>query len=960
MPPKPPTSTPLAAAAIPPGAWVGSFHDFDAMLDATPEARERRLAELRRDDPLRAQALESLLAAHAARERGRGCDWLDALPALAPHPAGLAGPGREPATGGRLGPWRLLGELGRGGMSRVWVARREDIPWSREVALKVPVQVPLFTDADGRDPWQRELHQRFERERDLLSRLEHPHIARLYDAGFADGVPWLALERVDGEDIVAWCERRTLGLRDRVTLFRQATQAVQYAHAALVVHRDLKPANILVTAAGSVRLLDFGIARLMDPADLGAPADATRTLLRPMTPAYASPEQLRQEPLTTATDVYSLGLVLYELLSGTHPFLGRRRTPAEIERDIVEGRIVPASRAAAHVDTARARALRGDLEAVIARAMQPEPGDRYPSVADFDADLARWLAGEPVRARPTPWWRRAAMGVQRHPLASTAAAAATTAVLASAGIALVQADRAREQAARAEATRDFVVGLFESADPRLNGARDVPARNLLESAERRLRERAAGDPALEADLLGALGRLWWQSGAAPRALEAYSRRAALLARMADPATHAMALTDEARAAALLGRWPHVAAVLATAEAAAGPAPSTALAARLFHLRGWLALEFEDNAAAAVASLERAATAARQASDTPLELEVRGRLADALVRTGSADAAWRQDGRIDELLRAHPELPVLDVLVARQARVHALWQAGRFAEGWPAVVALMDEIVRRLGPGTALEHEYRDLWRAWLLLFDRPGEVARWFAEDLSRLTLDVDAEGAHVVGSRVSDAVRARARTGDDVGALQAAAQGLVALHGVAPVERKRVVRALAETHLLAGRAQTALETLQAWRRDVEATPPEAAEPEGVGDAALRLGLEAVALGLLRRDGEAIERWQQAAGQAGQRWPDDHPYRAFIAVNQLVSELRAGSDTLLADPAEVRRLRTTLERAATVFAKGLPPDHAAAQAVEALRAGLDRAVERGAPDALTSVAVVADRRVFFR
>jgi eukaryotic-like serine/threonine-protein kinase len=340
-------STPIppqaSAATVTQAAWVASFHEFDALLDATPEARDRRLAELWRDDPACAQALASLLAAHAARERGQGRDWLESLPALQTPPAGSGAAGRGPATGGRLGPWRLLAELGRGGMSRVWVARRDDIPWSREVALKVPIQVPLFADADGADPWQRELHQRFVRERDLLSRLEHPHIARLYDAGFADGVPWLALERVDGEDIVAWCRRRALGLRERVALFRQATQAVAYAHAALVVHRDLKPANILVTGEGGVRLLDFGIARLIDPGDLGAPSDATRTLLRPMTPAYASPEQLRQEPLTTATDVYSLGLVLYELLSGAHPFIGRRRTAAEIERDIAEGRIVPAS-----------------------------------------------------------------------------------------------------------------------------------------------------------------------------------------------------------------------------------------------------------------------------------------------------------------------------------------------------------------------------------------------------------------------------------------------------------------------------------------------------------------------------------------------------------------------------------------------------------------------------------------
>jgi hypothetical protein len=961
-PPRAPLHPPPPTAADSSAAWVAAFRDFDALLDQPAEAREPRIAELRRDDPGRAEALTRLLAAHAARERGQGHDWLESLPALPSPGAADAAGGRQPVTGGRLGPWRLVSELGRGGMSRVWVARRDDIPWSREVALKVPIQVPLFADADGADPWQRELHQRFVRERDLLSRLEHPHIARLYDAGFADGVPWLALERVDGEDIVTWCARRSLTLRERVALFRQATQAVAYAHAALVVHRDLKPGNILVTADGSVRLLDFGIARLMDPADLGAPSDATRTLLRPMTPAYASPEQLRQEPLTTATDVYSLGLVLYELLSGANPFLGRRRTASEIERDIVEGRIAPASRAAAAATgaatAARARALRGDLDAVLARAMHPQVEGRYPSVAAFDADLAHWLAGEPVQARATPWWRRAVLLARRHPVASGAGAVATAAVLGSAGVALVQADQAREQAARAEATRDFVVRLFEGADPRLTGARDVPARDLLEAAERRLQERAAGDPALETDLLAVLGRLWWQSGDANRAAEVYARRTARLAERGDALAQAQSLLDEARAAALRDRWPRATEAVsqATALTADRPLPPV-VAGQIALMRGWIALDADQEPESARRWLEDAVTRFRDGAAASQELEARGRLAEALLQAGDSPAAWDQHARIDDLLGAHTDLPTLDVLVARQARVKALWGAGRFRDGWPAVEAVLAETIRRLGPDTALEHEFRGFWLAWLLVLERPDVAARWFAEDPRRVPTDVAAQGADLVDSRIAQLVRSRAQSGDDPGALAAARLGADALRAVEPIERLRVVRALAEAHLLANRPQQALDTLAAWQREV-ARGTTAQGVEGAGDAALRLGIEAAAWTRLGDDRRAVERWQASAERVAQRWGADHPYRAFAAMNLLAARLRADAAGRPSGvPAD---LRDVLDRAGSVFAQTLPPTHSAVRAVTDLREALGRAEAAGSLQPLLATSFVADRSRFLR
>ena len=383
-------------------------------------------------------------------------------------------------SGVHIGPW-VLGELlGSGGMATVWRARRADALPAREVALKLPLSHRAGS----------QLVARFARERDILARLSHPHIARLYDAGVAnDGTPWLAMECVDGQPIDRWCDARRLSIAQRVALFAQVLDALQYAHSRLVIHRDLKPSNILVTADEQVRLLDFGIAKLLAPpspesgdtagADTAAtaagPATAataatTATALtqaagQAMTPAYAAPEQVLGAALTTATDIYALGVVLFELLCGTRPHATRLDTPAQLELAITEGQLKRASAAAsatgndaaarARSSTARglARLLRGDLDTILAKALRRDAHERYRSAADFAEDLRRWAAHEPVRAQPDTRAYRLHRFAVRHRSGVLATAAVFVALAGALAFSLLQAHRADRERDRALAER---------------------------------------------------------------------------------------------------------------------------------------------------------------------------------------------------------------------------------------------------------------------------------------------------------------------------------------------------------------------------------------------------------------------------------------------------------------------------------------------------------------------------
>ena len=413
------------ALSIPQMTRMSRLLDEALPLDAA--GRHAWLEALPMEDSDLAGALrEALFPGDAQRAK---VERLAALPEL-------GGPGNAgaPATSGlqsgaRIGPYELIRVLGAGGMAEVWLARRADGAFKREVALKLPMPGRLRAD----------LGQRFVRERDILASLEHPHIARLYDAGVdANGLPYLAIEYVEGEPLTEWCDAHRLGIRARLELFLQMLAAVQYAHEKQVIHRDLKPSNVLVTASGQVRLLDFGVAKLLE-GDEAQLTELTNLHGRALTPDYASPELLRGEPIDARSDVYSLGVLLYELLTGSRPY--RLRNAASIgllEHAIATVEVTrPSTRFEAAQAVVRgttpetlARQLRGDLDAIVLKALAQAPDRRYPGAAALAADLRRHLEARPIEALPPRFGDRLSKFLRRNRAVAGVAAIAGVALAA--------------------------------------------------------------------------------------------------------------------------------------------------------------------------------------------------------------------------------------------------------------------------------------------------------------------------------------------------------------------------------------------------------------------------------------------------------------------------------------------------------------------------------------------------
>lgn len=465
----------------PPELWA----DFSRLLDealALPVAeREPWLAAL----PTAQEALIPYLSRVLKQRPLTENDAVLHTPHLSPDQAKTRN-----AAGHPIGPYVLIRLLGSGGMGEVWLARRADGAYEREVALKLP-HAHLLAGA---------LRERFARERDILAALSHVNIARFYDAGLAaDGQPYLVLEAIEGVPITEWCQSRKLPLAQRLDLFRQVLMAVMHAHARLVAHRDLKPANVLVTAAGEVKLLDFGIAKLLHDESRVNADTLTSIQSAPATPRYAAPEQLSGAPISAATDVYALGLMLFELLVDTPAIAGH--APDGLRGGAARELSLPSQNCD---DPARRRLLTGDLDAIVHRATQLEPTARYQSVAAMADDLERHVNHRPIAARHITRLDRVARFLRRHRLTVTLSAALTLALVAGVAGVAWQAFEARAQARRAEAVKDFLLGIFSAADPRLpadkpNG--QTPAKALLDRAVARMDERFADDPDLRIELM---------------------------------------------------------------------------------------------------------------------------------------------------------------------------------------------------------------------------------------------------------------------------------------------------------------------------------------------------------------------------------------------------------------------------------------------------------------------------
>ncbi|HEV3018257.1 MAG TPA: protein kinase [Burkholderiaceae bacterium] len=460
---------------------------FDQALELPPPQRSAWIADITERHPGMAPemgvALRSMLESQV---QAQTVEFMRTLPKLveADGPALAGGP--EP--GAPVGAYRLVRELCRGGMGAVWLAERADGVLKRPVALKLPL---LSGESSA-------LRERFARERDILAALSHPNIARLYDAGFTHlGQPFLALEYIEGRTLLDDCAARGLGLRERLDLFGQVLEAVKYAHANLVVHRDLKPSNILVTADGQVKLLDFGIAKLV--AD-GAASETELTQLggRAMTPDYASPEQVLGHPITTATDVYSLGVLLCELMCGERPYRLKRTSRGALEEAIVT--VEPLAPSTMVRDPARARELRGDLDTIVLKALKKTPAERYESAAALAEDLRRHRAHLPVLAQPDSSWYHFNRFVVRNWIPVAAIAGVFVALVAGTGVALWQAHNALQAQARADEVKRFIASIFSDTGPAQGKGGMASAAELLERASQRVPREFAANPRVAAEL----------------------------------------------------------------------------------------------------------------------------------------------------------------------------------------------------------------------------------------------------------------------------------------------------------------------------------------------------------------------------------------------------------------------------------------------------------------------------
>lgn len=506
-----------------------------ALLELSPEQRAERLAACGADDPALRREVEWLLEATDDAS-------LDALPdAVLSATRTIARDLRIDAVLPRR--YRLIRRIGEGGMGEVWLAEHAVGDAVLRVALK-----RLHSRAAGQQ-------DRLRVEQRVLGALNHPNIARLLDAGDdEDGAPFLAMEYIEGERIDQWCARHDPDLRGRLQLFIKTCAAVSYAHQQLVIHRDLKPANVLVDAAGEPKLLDFGIARLLE-------ADSVdRTATRLMTPAYASPEQIEGRPLGTATDVWSLGVMLYELLTGARPFDHLESEHARANA-AVTGSVLPPSqlkRIPAPPDPAAAASpapLRGvripaDIDAIVLKALRREPAQRYASVQALADDLGRFLAARPVTARRDQWAYRAQRFFQRHRWPLGSAAAALALLVGFTWHAVRTAQDARMQAQVAERTTEFLVSAFSLSDPAQAGRHDYSAREVLDRGRERVDHELAGQPRVRARLLEALGNAYRGINEGSAGAPMLDAAADLYMAVGDPLGAARSL--RAKSSALLG------------------------------------------------------------------------------------------------------------------------------------------------------------------------------------------------------------------------------------------------------------------------------------------------------------------------------------------------------------------------------------------------------------------------
>lgn len=914
--------------------WAVINQLLDEALALDPSQREDWLTRLPAEHhPLR-ETLRSLLATQAGIET---VAFLDTLPRMSepPPPEGELKPGDE------IGPYRIIELIGRGGQGAVWSAQRVDGQLKRKLALKLP-----------RLTWAEGLAARMERERDILGALDHPYIARLYDAGVDQrGRPFLAIEHVDGVNLERYCDEQRLDLRARVALFMKILEAVQHAHTALVVHRDLKPANILVNNKGEPKLLDFGVSSLMDEAAAEGDDPSIRTAGRALTPRYASPEQIAGKRLGVGSDIYSLGVVLYESLTGCSPYPVKRPSAAEYERVITDGEVRPASRAPITDGIALARdnsprrlvrALQGDLEAVLLRAMAVDPRDRYGTAAAMRDDLRRWLTGRPVQASPPSTWVSLRKFVVRNAWAVGGVSAAVVAVGVAGLIAMWQASEAREEARRANATRDLLMGVFSDANPALHGGREMTARQLLESNEARLVDRLRGDPVLQADVLQSVASVWDRFGEWDRVADTHERRVALLRDAgAAPEALARAMLEKGHSLAVINDMSRLAPLLDQVRTVLAPQDMPPSVRDFYEWqRGWLAMQSGERGPA-IGHFTAALAAAREADN--LDLQARALYGRSIsqgwmnrIAVDRDGAAALRDAREALGLLGSAPLERAEKFDRRLELASSFYALGEFREGGPLMQEQMGEASALFGELSTAARPAQYLWMAYQWRLGRPRVALEWLAaRERARAGAPSDPAAAVDPTVRAFDLrdLAIEARLWLAAGEPERAASALQRAWALLPAERQggdALMLALIELEW----AQQALPPQEVLQRLGQRPWTDLQAGMDADWPVFPLWHRGLALGRMGDHAGAITLLESALQTGQQVWGEDHPRTALIRLSLAFARWRAG----VGGPDARAAAAVVVARALPDLSRGFPTEHPAAREGRVFLAHL-----RGAP-----------------
>ena len=720
--------------------WREALALFERLLTLASPVRDRELAELADSRPDLYPHVLTLLGA----DRSAGARDFLAGDAFRDAGIGADAPTTSLEAGTRFGAYQLERQLGIGGMGDVWLARRIDGRFEGAVALKV-----LHAHVA-----QSSARERFVREGRILGELSHPHIAHLLDAGATSlGVLYLVLEYVEGRPIDQWCDERRLDIPARLRLFLQVCDAVSHAHMHLVIHRDLKPANILVNERGEIKLLDFGIAKLIEAEKPAEETELTRLSGRALTPDFAAPEQILGQPVTTATDVYALGILLYLLLSGRKPFHRQHLASRELEQLVLSTDPVSLERVTLSGNDANAlaerrhstpqklrRTLAGDLDTIVAKALRPESERRYASVEQLSADVGRHLAGHPVLAARDTWVYRTRKFVSRH-VAGVSVATASVLLLAGFAVAMyVQMQRTARERVRAEQVSAFLVDLFETSDPYKGRGNEVTARELLDTGTRQIESRFAGQPGTRALLMGTMGRVYNRLGLASEAQPLLEKALQGLIEL-----HGPEHPDVAAMLNEIGFAQEVQGQLEAAETKLQEAlqmrrrllgPDTPEVAETLMELGVVAFEQGEQQAAEQYFRDSLALYSRLGlRETPQAAEVMNELASLLAYVGHYDEAT---GLLNDALAVERRAFGDDfprVIMATHNLAYVLQMQGQFAEAEPLFVKSNEQLRRVLGP----QHPYTiDALSNYGRFLRRKGDVAG--AEKVLREVLDLNLE----------------------------------------------------------------------------------------------------------------------------------------------------------------------------------------------------------------------------